>query len=89
MNLKYCSLYINKFGKYCIKVRSVIKDELKIVKIIDHVDHIKAKSLLVTYGVKEQEAESAILEMEDRGLNHTDFDVTGNIGYMQFTGFSH
>lgn len=87
--MKFCSLFINKFGKYCIRVRSLIKNELKVVKSVDHLTREQAKKLLVTYGVDEQNIEVAIIQMEELGMSHTDFDTKGFIGFMDFTLANH
>ncbi len=87
--MKFASLYVNVFGKYRVVIRLLSKGNLKIIKEIDYMSHIRAKNLLVSYGVNEQEADMAILHIEEIGHNHVDFTTEGRIGYTEFTGINH
>lgn len=87
--MKFCSLFINKFGKYCIRVRSLIKNELKVVKSVDNLPLQQAKNILLSHGVDPQSLESAILQLEEQGQTHVDFNTKGMIGWMEFTLTNH
>lgn len=87
-NAKYCSLYVDVFGKYKVSIRAFIDDKLKTIKSVPHLTQHKAKSLLEANGVNPQELEMTFLHMEEAGQNHADFSANGKLIFCDFTGIN-
>lgn len=88
MNRKYCTLHVNKWGKYKVTVKTFYKESAKTIKAVDHLNHIVAKRMLESFGVDPQEADSAIMFLEENGLNLCVFSADGRMGYTEFLGYN-